>query len=114
MPIVCQCSGISYAGYREAANKLQTQIRIAPSFKDAVELVFRDRHPEEQVKPADILGINPHCQNCTPHIAKAIREEGLRTPEEHKDWVATYVERLKSCGRRPDAAIFANNFRMPQ
>lgn len=113
MPIVCQCSGISYAGYREAANKLQAQISIAPSFKDAVEIVFRDQHPEEQTRPADILGKNPHCQNCTPHIARAIRDEDLRTAEEHADWVNTYRDRFKSCGRDPNAAIFANNFRMP-
>lgn len=113
MPIVCQCSGISYDAYCKAAEKLKAQINIAPTFKDAVELVFRDQHPEEQTKPADILGKNPHCQNCTPHIARAIRDKDLRTADEHADWVATYRDRFKRCGRDPNAAIFANDFRMP-
>ena len=109
MPVDCSCDVITHAQYREAARKLADQVGVAPSFGSAVGVIFRDTHPERQTEPAEIF-MKRRCQTCTPHIGRALVEEGLRSQEEFDNWQKRFRDKMTKCKDCPKVAACAAGF----
>lgn len=85
----CSCNVITHDFYRAAARAHADDIKSAKSFGSSIGLLFTATHPGD--KPRD------PCQDCTPHIGRAIVEEGLRPQEEFDEWRDRRSKILSKC-----------------